>query len=92
MGCVLIVFQSRNRPLVLTLLKSLIEITYCLIEVLLPAQEPMERKRYITSNRSYQRTFAVKITLIQNLNYGERLYKPKLYFIQRRLKRYINNV
>ena len=86
MGWVLRVFQSRQRSLMLTLLKSLV----------IPLQEyccrsgtHMESKRHIQAVDAMQRTFTYNITEVQHLNYWERLHELKLYPLQRRRERYI---
>ena len=71
MGWVLIVFQSRKRSLMLTLLKSLV-------------WNPWEAKD-IQPIEAIQRTFTYKITEVQHLNYWERLHGLKLFSLQRRL-------
>ena len=71
MGWVLIVFQSRERSLMLTLLKSL-------VIPLLELWNPWEAKS-IQTIEAIQLTFIYKITEVQHLNYWERLHKLKLY-------------
>ena len=84
MGWVLRVFQSRKRSHMPLLKISCHSPT----RVLLPALENMESKGH-TSYRSYQRTFTIRITEVQHLNYWERLHEHQLYFLQRLRERYI---
>ena len=86
MGWVLGVFQSRERSLMLTLLKSLV----------VPLLEYIPRQLWntwkvkdIEAIEAIQRTFTNKITEVQHLNYWERLHELKLYSLQRRRERYI---
>ena len=85
MGWVLRVFQSRERSLVLTLLKSLV---IPLLEYCCQLWNPWKAKD-IQAIKAIQRTFTYKITELQHLNYWERLHELKLYSLQRRRERYV---
>ena len=85
MGWVLRVFQSLERTLMLTLLKSLV---IPLIEYCCQLWNPWKTKD-IQAIEAIQRTFTYKITEVQHLNYWERLHELKLYSLQRRRERYI---
>ena len=85
MGLVLRVFQSRQRSLLLTHLKSLVipQIEYC----------SQLWNPWITKDKpaieAIQWAFTYKITEVYRLNYWERLHEIKLYSLQRRRERYI---
>ena len=79
MGWVLRVFQSRERSLMLTLLKSLV---IPLLEYCCQLWNPWKAKD-IQAIEAIQRTFTYKITEVQHLNYWERLHELKLYCLQR---------
>ena len=85
MGWVLMVFQSRQRSLMLTLLKSLVipPLEYCY-----QLWNPWKAK-YIKAIEVIQRTFTYKITEVQYLNYRERLHELNLCSLQCRHERYI---
>ena len=85
MRWVLRVFQSWNRSLMLTLLKSLV---IPLLEYCCQLWNPWKAKD-IQAIEGIQRTFTYKITEVQHLNYYERLHELKLYSLQRRRERYI---
>ena len=85
MGWVLRVFQSRQRSLMLRLLKSLV---IPLLEYCCQLCNPWKAKD-IQAIEAIQRTFTYKITEVQHLNYWERLHELKLYYLQRRRERYI---
>ena len=85
MGWVLRVFQSRERYLMLTLLKSLV---IPLLEYCCQLWNPWKAND-IQAIEAIQRAFAYKITEVQHLNYWERLHELKLYSLQRRRERYI---
>ena len=74
MGWVLRVFQSRERSLMLTLLKYLVItlLVYCC-----QLWNPWKAKD-IQAIEAIQRTFTYKITEVQHLNYLERLHELKL--------------
>ena len=84
MGWVLRVFQSRERSLMLTLVKSLV---IPLLEYCCQLWNPWKAK-YIQAIEAFQRTFTYNITEVQHLNW-ERLHELKLYSLQRRRERYI---
>ena len=48
-----------------------------------------KRKSYKLLKLLIQLTFTYKITEVQHLNYGERLYELKLNYLQRRRERYV---
>ena len=56
--------------------------------VLLPALESMESRRPTIYRIAIQRTFTIKITEVQHLNYWKRLHELKLYSLQRRREQY----
>ena len=86
MGVVVLrVFQSRQRSLMLTLLKSLV---ISLLEYFCQLWIPWTVKD-IQAIEAIHRTFTYKITEVQHLNYWERLRELKLYSLQRRRERYI---
>ena len=85
MGWVLKVFQSLQRSLMLTLLKSLV---IPLLEYCFQLSNPWKAKD-IQAIEAIQRTFTCKITEVRHLNYWERLHELKLYSLQRRRERYI---
>ena len=85
MGWVLRVFQSRNRSLMLSLLKSLV---IPLLKYCCQLWNPRKSK-VIQAFEAIQRTFIYKITQVQSLNYWERLHELELYSLQRRRERYI---
>ena len=85
MGWVLSVFQSRERYLMMTLLKSLV---IPLLEYCCQFWNPWKAKD-IQAIEAIQRTFTYKITEVQHLNYWERLHELKLYSLQRRRERCI---
>ena len=85
MGWVLRVFQSQQRSLMLTLLKSVV---IPLLEYCSQLWNPRKAKD-IQAIEAIQRTFTYKITEVQHLNYLERLSELKLYSLQRRCERYI---
>ena len=85
MGWVLRVFQSLERSLMLTLLKSLV---IPLLEYCCQIWNPRKPKD-IQAIEAIQRTFTYKITEVQHLNYWERLHEHKLYSLQRRRERFI---
>ena len=78
-------FQSRQRSLMLTLLKSLV---IPLLEYCWQLWNPWKAKD-IQAIEAIQRTFTYKITEVQYLNYSERLHELKLYSLQRRREHYI---
>ena len=80
MGWVLMVFQSRKRSLMLTLLKYLV---IPLLDYCCQLWNPWKAKE-IQAIEAIQRTFTYKITEIQHLNYWERLHELKWYSLQRR--------
>ena len=82
---VLRVFQSRERSLMLTLLKALV---IPLLECCCQLWNPWKAKD-IQAIEAIQRTFTYKITEVQHLNYWERLHEFKLCSLQRRRERYI---
>ena len=85
MECVLRVFQSRKRSLMLTLLKFLVisRLEYCC-----QLWNPWKAKD-IQAIEAIQRTFTYKITEVQHLNYGDRLHELKWYSLQKRRERHI---
>ena len=85
MGWVLRVFQSRQRSLMLTLLKSFV---IPLLEYSFQLWNPWKAKD-IHDIEAIQRTFSYKITEVQHLNYWEGLHELKLYSLQRRRERLI---
>ena len=85
MGWVLTVFQSRQRSLMLTLLKFLV---IPLLEYRCQLWNPWTAKD-IQPIEAIHRTFTQKITEVQHLNYWERLLELKFYYHQRRRERYI---
>ena len=85
MGCVLRVFQSPKRSLMLTLVKSLV---IPLLEYRCQLCNPWKVKD-IQAIEAIQRMFTYKITEMQHLNYWERLHEVKLYSLQRRRERYV---
>ena len=85
MGWMLRVFQSRQRSLMLTLLKSLV---IPLLEYCCQLWNPWKAKD-IQAIEAIQQKFTDKITEVQHLNYWERLHELKLYSLQKRRKRYI---
>ena len=80
MGWVLRVFQSRLRPLMLTLLKSF---GIPLLEYCCQLWNPWKAND-IQAIEAIHRTFTYKITEVQHLNYWERLHELKLYCLKRR--------
>ena len=78
-------FQSRERSLMLTLLKSLV---IPLLEYCYQLWNPRKAKD-IQAMEVIQRTFTYKITEVQHLNYWERLHELKLYSLKRRRERFI---
>ena len=70
MGWVLKVFQSRERSLMLTLLKSLV---IPILEYCCQLGNPWKAKD-IQAIEAIQRSFTYKITEVQHLNYWERLH------------------
>ena len=74
-GWVLRVFQSRERSLMLTLLKSLVIplLEYCWNSW---------KAKDIQAIEAIQQTFTYKITEVQHLNYWERLHELKLYSLK----------
>ena len=85
MGGVLRVFQSLERSLMLTLLKSLV---IPVLEYCCQLWNPWKAKD-IHCIEAIQRTFTYKSTEVQHLNQWERLHELKLYSLQRRRERYI---
>ena len=85
MGWVLRVYQSRQRSLMLTLLKSLV---IPLVEYCCQLWNPWKAKD-TQAIEAIQQTFAYKIIEVQHLNYWQRLHELKLYSLQRRRERYI---
>ena len=85
MGWVLRVFQSQERSLMLTLLKSLI---IPLLEYCCQRWNPWKAKD-IQAIEAIQRTFTYKITEVQHLNYWERLHELKFHSLQRLRERYM---
>ena len=85
MGWVLRVLQSRERPFMLTLLKSLV---IPLLECCCQLWNPWKAKA-IQAIEAVQRMFTYKITEVQHLNYWKRLRELKLYSLQKRRERYI---
>ena len=75
MGWALRVFLSRERSLMLTLLKSHV---IPLLEYCCQLWNPWKAKA-IQAIEAIQRTFTYKITEVQYLNYWERLHEFKLY-------------
>ena len=84
-GWVLRVFKSRERSLMLTLLKSLV---IPLLEYRCQLWNPWKSKD-IQAIEAIKRTHTYKITEVQHLNYWEKLHQLKLYSLQRRRERYI---
>ena len=84
MGWVSRVLQSRQRSLILTLLKSLVipQLEYCC-----QLWNPWKAKD-IQAIEAIQRTFTDKITEVQHLKYWERLHELKLYSLQKRRSLY----
>ena len=85
MGWVLRMFQSRERSLMLILLKSLV---IPLPEYCFQLWNPWKAID-IQAIEAIQRTFTYKITEVLHLNYWKRLHKLKLCSLQWRRERYI---
>ena len=85
MGWVLSVFQSWERSLMLTLLKSLV---IPLLEYCCQLWNPWKAKD-IQAIEAFQRTFTYKIIEEKHLKYWERLHELKLCSLQKGRERYI---